>query len=60
VFFENRRIVLSLAKEAIGSLLTVKKRMEVKDAKSAVITPLRRKYYALTMSDVRIARLLFK
>jgi len=40
VFFENRRIVLSLAKEAIGSLLTVKKRMEVKDAKSAVITPL--------------------
>jgi hypothetical protein len=40
VFFENRRIVLSLAKEAIGSVLTPKKRMEVKDVRSAVSTPL--------------------
>jgi radical SAM superfamily enzyme YgiQ (UPF0313 family) len=30
VFFENRRIVFSLAKEAIGSLLTPKRRMEGK------------------------------
>jgi len=32
VFFENRRIVLSLAKEAIGSVLTSKRRMEGKMA----------------------------
>ena len=41
VFFENRRTVLSLAKEAIGTLLTSKKRREGKDDSSAVITPLR-------------------
>jgi hypothetical protein len=40
VFFENRRIVLSLAKEAIGSVLTSKKRIEGKDGNSSVITPL--------------------
>jgi len=37
VFFENRRTVLSLAKEAIGSVLTSKKRVEGKDGSSAVI-----------------------
>ena len=37
VFFENRRTVLSLAKEAIGSVLTSKRRMEGKDGSSAVI-----------------------
>jgi hypothetical protein len=40
VFFENRRIVLSLAKEAIGSVLTSKKSMEGKDGSSSVVTPL--------------------
>ncbi len=40
VFFENRRIVLSLAKEAIGSVLTSKKRMEGKGGSSSVITRL--------------------
>jgi len=40
VFFENRRTVFSLAKEAIGTLLTPRKRTEVKDDSSAVITPL--------------------
>jgi radical SAM superfamily enzyme YgiQ (UPF0313 family) len=40
VFFENRRIVLSLAKEAIGSVLTSKKRMEGKDGSSSVLTQL--------------------
>jgi hypothetical protein len=40
VFFENRRIVLSLAKEAIRSVLTSKKRIEGKDGNSSVITPL--------------------
>ena len=40
VFFENRRTVFSLAKEAIGTVLTPKKRTEVKDDSSAVITPL--------------------
>jgi hypothetical protein len=38
VFFENRRTVFSLAKEAIGGVLTSKRR---KDDSSAVITPLR-------------------
>jgi hypothetical protein len=37
VFFENRRTVLSLAKEAIGSVLTSKKRVKGKDGSSAVI-----------------------
>lgn len=37
VFFENRRTVLSLAKEAIGSVLTSKRRMEGKDGSPAVI-----------------------
>jgi hypothetical protein len=37
VFFENRRTVFSLAKEAIGSVLSSKKRMEGKDDSSAVI-----------------------
>jgi hypothetical protein len=37
VFFENRRTVLRLAKEAIGSVLTSKKRVERKDGSSAVI-----------------------
>jgi hypothetical protein len=40
VFFENRRIVLSLAKEAIGGVLFSKRRMEGKDGSSSVITPL--------------------
>ena len=40
VFFENRRILLSLAKEAIGSMLTSKKRMEGKRGSSSVITRL--------------------
>src|SRR4026209_757698 len=41
VFFENRRIVFSLAKEAIGSMLTSKKkRMDERDASSSV-APLR-------------------
>jgi radical SAM superfamily enzyme YgiQ (UPF0313 family) len=40
VFFENRRIVLSLAKEAIGSVLTAKKNLEGNDGSSSVITPL--------------------
>jgi hypothetical protein len=40
VFFENRRIVLSLAKEAIGSVLTSKKKMEEKDGSSSVLTQL--------------------
>ena len=40
VFFENRRIVLSLAKEAITSAVTSKRRIKVKDD-SAVITSLR-------------------
>jgi hypothetical protein len=35
--FENRRTVLSLAKEAIGSVLTSKRRVEGKDGSSAVI-----------------------
>jgi hypothetical protein len=37
VFFENRRIVLSLAKEAIGTVLTSRK---TEDDSSAVRTPL--------------------
>jgi hypothetical protein len=41
VFFENRRTVFTLAKEAIGTVLAKKKRMEGKDDSSAVITPLR-------------------
>jgi radical SAM superfamily enzyme YgiQ (UPF0313 family) len=41
VFFENRRTVLSLAKEAIGTVLTSKKRTEGRDDSSAGITPLR-------------------
>jgi radical SAM superfamily enzyme YgiQ (UPF0313 family) len=40
VFFENRRTVLSLSKEAIVTLLTPKKRVEEKVDSSAVITPL--------------------
>src|SRR5437763_7262047 len=38
VFFENRRTVFSLAKEAIGTLLTAKRRMEGKDESSSVMT----------------------
>jgi len=41
VFFENRRTVFSLAKEAIGTVLTSKRRMEGKDDSSAVTIPLR-------------------
>jgi len=41
VFFENRRTVFSLAKEATRTVLTSKKRMVGKDGSSAVITPLR-------------------
>jgi radical SAM superfamily enzyme YgiQ (UPF0313 family) len=41
VFFENRRTVFSLAKEAIGTVLTSKGRMEGKDDSSAVTIPLR-------------------
>src|SRR5688572_20852649 len=41
VFFENRRTVFSLAREAIGTLLTPKKRMVGKDSSAAVRTPLR-------------------
>jgi hypothetical protein len=37
VFFENRRTVFSLGKEAIGTLLTSKRRVEEKDGSSAVI-----------------------
>ena len=37
VFLENRRTVLSLAKEAIGTVLTSKKRMEEKDGSPAMI-----------------------
>ena len=37
VFYENRRTVFSLGKEAIGTVLTSKKRMEGKDDSSAVI-----------------------
>jgi len=37
VFFENRRIVFSLGKEAIGTVLTSKRKMEGKDG-SVVIT----------------------
>jgi hypothetical protein len=37
VFFENRRTVLSLAKEAIGTVLTSKRRIAGKDGSSAVI-----------------------
>jgi hypothetical protein len=37
VFFENRRTVFSLAKEAIGTVLTSKKRLEGKNDSSAVI-----------------------
>ena len=37
VFFENRRTVFSLAKEAIGSVLTSKKRVEGKEGSSAVV-----------------------
>ena len=40
VFFENRRTVFSLGKEAIGTVLTSKRRVEGKDGSSAVITPL--------------------
>jgi hypothetical protein len=40
VFFENRRTVLSLTKEAIVTLLSPKKRVEEKVDSSAVITPL--------------------
>ncbi|HXQ73810.1 MAG TPA: hypothetical protein VN844_25135, partial [Pyrinomonadaceae bacterium] len=41
VFFENRRTVFSLAKEAIGTLLTAKKRREGKVESSSVTTQLR-------------------
>jgi hypothetical protein len=41
VFFENRRTVLSLAKEAIGNALTAKKRVEEKVDSSSVIKSLR-------------------
>jgi radical SAM superfamily enzyme YgiQ (UPF0313 family) len=37
VFFENRRTVFSLAKEAIGTVLTSRKRIEGKDDSSTVI-----------------------
>ena len=40
VFFENRRIVFSLAKEATRTLLTSKKRMVGNEGSSAVRTPL--------------------
>lgn len=40
VFFENRRTVLSLAKEATRTVLTSKKRTVGKDSSSAVRTPL--------------------
>jgi hypothetical protein len=51
VFFENRRTVFSLAKEAIGSVLSSKKRMEGKDDSSAVITPLRANTIRLTIDE---------
>jgi len=41
VFFENRRTVFSLGKEAIGTLLTSKKKVEGTDDSSTVVTPLR-------------------
>src|SRR6185295_2194826 len=40
VFFENRRTVFSLATEAVGTLLTSKRRMEGRDVGSPVVTPL--------------------
>jgi hypothetical protein len=40
VFFENRRTVFRLATEAVGTLLTSKRRMEGKGGSSPVITPL--------------------
>ena len=40
VFFENRRTVFRLATEAVGTLLTSKRRMEGKDSSSPVRTPL--------------------
>jgi hypothetical protein len=40
VFFENRRTVFRLGTEAIGSLLTSKRRRKGKDASSPAITPL--------------------
>jgi radical SAM superfamily enzyme YgiQ (UPF0313 family) len=41
VFFENRRTVVSLTKEAIGTVLTAKKRTKGKEDSSPVITPLK-------------------
>jgi radical SAM superfamily enzyme YgiQ (UPF0313 family) len=41
VFFENRRTVFSLTKEAIGTVLTAKKRTKGKEDSSPVITPLK-------------------
>ena len=46
VFFENRRLVFSLAKEAILTVLPSKKRKEEKDRGSAVPES---KYYSLTI-----------
>ncbi len=43
VFFENRRTVFSLAKEAMGTMLTAKEKKERKDESPAAITPLRPK-----------------
>jgi hypothetical protein len=40
LFFENRRTVFRHGTEAVGSLLTSKRRGEGKDASSSVITPL--------------------
>jgi radical SAM superfamily enzyme YgiQ (UPF0313 family) len=41
VFFENKRTVFSLTKEAIGTVLTAKKRTKGKEESSPVITPLK-------------------
>ena len=49
VFFENRRIVFSLAKEAILTVLPSKKRREEKDGGSPVITAPESKYYSFTI-----------
>jgi hypothetical protein len=48
VFFENRRTVFSLAKEAIGGVLFSKRRMEGKVDSSSVITA-ESKYYPFTI-----------
>jgi radical SAM superfamily enzyme YgiQ (UPF0313 family) len=51
VFFENRRTVFSLAKEAIRGVLRSKKRMEGKDDSPAAITPLRANTIPLTIDE---------